>query len=230
MVEEHEEPKWEGMRLTIEPGPYAIFLRHGDDQPYLRPGIFTRHHLVGGWEDSAVVRHEAERITTSSFHARLATMTLIDWFTRPRVDALDGLPVSAYVLPALATTLDVAGALVRRQRDVEAERLRAEGMKASGIAALLGTHVKNVQPSRIQRHPPSWENPDEVVEAVRRAPVYRRAKSVNAKLIVYDAVRWFSERGEPLRYAVWWAAICALGLGHGVPGARQAGLTDIVVA
>jgi len=229
MHEEFEELEWEGMRLTIQPGPQAVFLRHGDDQPYLRPGVFTRHHLVDGWDGTEVIEREAARVGNSSFDARMRTMNLIDWFTRPRVDALDGLPVPTYVQPALATALETTSELARRHRDLEAVRLRADGLTASEIAARLGTHVKNVQPSRIQRRLPSWPNADAVVEAVRRAPVYRRTKSVNAKLIVYDAVRWFSERGEPMRYAVWWATICALGLGHGMPGARRAGLTDVVV-
>ncbi len=215
--------------IPIQAGQ-TLLVRFGVDEGHLWPGIFNRRRLVGEWDNPDMLARDAERVADTSFGSRLTVMCMVDWFTRPRPDALDGIPIPACVFPALAAALDIAGELARRDRDLEAERLRASGLRPPEIAAMLNTSIRNVQPSRTYRRPPTWSSADVVVTAAREAKVYERDKSRNAKLAVYDAVHWFAERSEPLEYAVWWATICALGLGHGLPGkSTRAGLTDLTV-
>lgn len=207
------------------------------DLGYLLPGVFP---IPLGWDDVAVRRAAADKAiaampssaTKPPFPARLIIAQLVDYYTsirqreadpcletttpegficrytRPEPESLTALPLPDYVLVALAASLPMTAKQRQQIHADEARRLRGT-MSVADIGKRLGRTREHVQrvlfktegvPAR------NWQCPDDVVADIQDAADRR---------LVYEAARWFADRGEPLPYAIWWAVVCALDLGHG---------------
>lgn len=195
----------------------------------LLPGVFP---VQRSWDDPAARKIAAVSAQAGlpTFEARLVTMTLVDWYTSERrrdplewaeretpegltmkvsrPESVTALPLPTYVLDVLDTALPMTAKQRQRHHADEARRLRGT-MSVAEIGKRLGRTREHVQrvlfkaegaPVRI------WHSAEDVITAVLDTDDAR---------LVYDAAKWFADRGEPLPFCVWWAVICALGLGKG---------------
>lgn len=145
----------------------------------------------------------------------LRLMALIDWYTHHYK------PLPRRVLAALAVAMGIRKKQRGQHHADRARQLRAANLTALEITHHLGLSYTNKKSAeafvrRLCERPGApdygWTCAADVIAAVQADT--RRSASLLVRQRLYDAVRWFADRDEPLPVAIWWAVAVRLGLGH----------------
>lgn len=175
----------------------------------LFPGIFPGPR---GWDDPAMRARAAGKAVADlkaspkqRHGPALRIMRLVDYYT------FRDMPLPARVLVALAVAFGLRKKQRAQHRADVARRLKAEGLTADKIAVRLGLSKRQVQRLYKECVPDhGWTCAADVVAAIEADADHVPHQPVLQRL--YDAARWFAERGEPLPEPLWRACAIRLGL------------------
>lgn len=139
---------------------------------------------------------------------------LLDWFAARQV------PLSPVILTALVCALRVEPHVRRIEAAAEAHGW-AGTMTAKQIAATVGFSERQIFAWRKAAPAyPEWASGDEAIAAARAAAGQCRGSLGEAHrypspadaLVIYSALRHFSQTGLPIPEGLWWCGLCAMGL------------------
>ncbi|NMG40386.1 hypothetical protein GRZ55_14150 [Chelativorans sp. ZYF759] len=202
-----------------------------------RPGsLLPRFRTVERAEEAAVQVIEAlgspwlaktgksKSVPKPTASAVLQAGRLLDWHCARR-------PLSPVVLKALMCALRVEPQVRRIEAAAEA-RAWSGTMTVKEIAEATGFSERQIYAWRKEAPAyPQWATNEEAVAAARAVAEKcrgtlgeaHRYPSPDGALIVYAALRHFTERGLPIHEGLWWCALCAMGL------ADQIGLLESTI-
>ncbi len=168
------------------------------------------------WNEPGLMRKaveeavEALRRNPKRRHKHLHVIAQAVDFTTAR-----GLPLPKFLREAVAVALGIFAVVERGRQTLTAIKMsRQRGTDDADIARELEVSTKTAL-RRLEASPPTprnWSRPDEVVAAVRDG----------SDELLYDAIVWFAERGDPLPWPILLKLVEALGLKHPDGGLTEA--------
>lgn len=213
-----------GFGVPVEPDPSAVELRAilpalpgtADMLPQDIP-------LPPSWRDPAKMHADVDA-AIGSVPSQPAKVTifraisyLADHATVMEPDMLDALAAGLGVECFVRTRTEAV--LVReRERFYDHDELAYEGETQTEIASGLGIHPRTVRRrKKVAPYPDEWPNAAAVIADAEKL-VALGEWDRPAKVRLFDACLWFTNRARPLPVQLWWAVACAFRLAKGPYG------------